>query len=151
MQTVWVKQRIGFRSAETHREGKGQKNKDNKTEAVHRINPSIFSLDSVKETEGEKYLQKPEVELTEFKCPIIECSFISDKHFIGLRIHMAEQHFSEQIRLNKEANANLMPRISSCMSNWNCSINQLKASGDLVHQCGICQCFQKYANLWIFN
>merc|ERR1712106_406689 len=46
--------------------------------------------------------------------------------------------------------------VSSCMSNWNCSIHQLKAAGELVHHYGINHCyvdkfFQEYGNFWILK
>ena len=87
------------------------------------------------------------------------CELMSPKQFIGLRLHMAKEHFND--RIEKEAQSkldvhgdHLKEDISSCMANWNCSIPKLKASGDLVHHYGIYhglvdKYFKEFGYQWI--
>ena len=114
----------------------------------------------IQEEKVQSYLETPhKVQLKDFRCPIDDCEFVSEKYFVGLRNHMALTHFSEQIEKSakpKQHDDHYMEEVSSCMSNWNCSIHQLRAAGELVHHYGINHCyvdkfFLEYGNLWILK
>ena len=91
-----------------------------------------------------KDIKIEDIEEKVFECPMSNCNFISPRKFMGLRNHLVKEHFCE--RIEKEAKSKLAdPEYkaireeskSQCMSNWNCSLHNLKASGDLVHHYGI--------------
>ena len=100
--------------------------------------PTILEYKNVKDIKVENVEEKT------FMCPMNDCNFISPRKFIGLRNHFVKKHFNE--RIEKEAQSKLSdPEYkavreeseSQCMSNWNCSLHTLRASGDLVHHYGI--------------